>query len=87
MQLTDRDRAILDFERNWWTEPGPKDVAILERFELSTERYHRILSDLLESPEAESHDPLVVKRLRRMRDRRRRALVQAAGSTNESRGT
>lgn len=71
--LTDRDRAILDFERSWWSEPGPKELAIKERFELSTTRYYELLSELLEVPEAMAYDPLVVRRLRRLRDRRRRA--------------
>jgi hypothetical protein len=73
MGLSERDRAILDFERTWWTEPGPKEVAIRERFELSPTRYYRILAELLESDEADAYDPLVVRRLRRLRDRRRRA--------------
>ncbi len=73
MELTDRDRAILDFERSWWTESGPKEVAIRERFELSGARYYQILNELLESDEAYAYDPLVVRRLRRLRDRRRRA--------------
>jgi len=85
VDLTDRERAILDFESNWWTEPGPKESAIVDRFELSSERYYRILSELLESPEAEAYDPLVVKRLRRMRERRRRARIEAAGTVSESR--
>jgi hypothetical protein len=72
MPLTDRDRAILDFERSWWSEPGPKDTAILERFELSATRYYEILGELLDSPEALDHDPLLVRRLQRIRDRRRR---------------
>jgi hypothetical protein len=33
MALSDRDRAILDFERSWWLEPGPKEVAIKARFD------------------------------------------------------
>ena len=73
MGLSERDRAILDFERSWWTEPGPKEVLIRERFELSPTRYYRILAELLESDEADAYDPLVVRRLRRLRDRRRRA--------------
>ena len=73
MPLTARDRAILEFERSWWSESGPKETAILERFELSTTRYYQILGELLDSPEALEYDPLVVRRLRRMRDRRRRA--------------
>ena len=73
MVFTDRDKAILDFERSWWTESGPKEVAIRERFDLSPTRYYQILNELLEAPEALAYDPLVVRRLRRLRDRRRRA--------------
>jgi len=73
MQLTDRDRAILDFERTWWTEGGSKELAIRERFELSATRYYQLLADLIDSPDALAFDPLVVRRLRRVRDRRRRA--------------
>lgn len=76
MALTDRDRAILDFERTWWTEPGPKDAAIRERFELSGTRYYQLLTELLDDPAALEYDPLLVRRLRRMRERRRRARVE-----------
>ena len=77
MELTERERAILELERSWWTEPGPKEVAITERLELSTSRYYELLNELLDRPEAEAHDPLVVRRLRRMRDRRRRSRVES----------
>jgi hypothetical protein len=70
--LTDRDKAILDFERSWWSEPGPKETAIRDRFELSPTRYYEVLNQLLEDPDAMTYDPLVVRRLRRLRDRRRR---------------
>jgi hypothetical protein len=73
MGLTERDRAILDFERSWWREPGPKEQAIKDRFDLSSTRYYEILGELLALPEAEDYDPLVVRRLRRQRDKRRRA--------------
>jgi hypothetical protein len=76
MALTERDRAILDFERTWWTEPGPKDTAIREHFELSGTRYYQLLNELLDDPEAYEHDPLLVRRLRRQRERRRRARVE-----------
>ena len=76
MALTDRDRAILDFERSWWTEAGPKDSAIRERFELSGTRYYQLLTELLDDPDALDHDPLLVRRLRRVRERRRRARVE-----------
>jgi hypothetical protein len=73
MQLTERDRAILDFERTWWTEGGAKEPAIRQRFELSATRYYQLLAELLDMPEAMAYDPLVVRRLRRRRDQRRRA--------------
>ena len=73
VDLTERDKAILDFERSWWNESGPKEVLIRERFELSAARYYQILNELLEAQEAYDYDPLVVRRLRRLRDRRRRA--------------
>lgn len=71
--LSERDRAILDFERSWWTEPGPKDAAVRHRLGVSTTTYYRLLNDLLGSPAALAYDPLVVRRLRRRRDHRRRA--------------
>ena len=76
MALTDRDRAILDFERSWWTTAGPKDTAIRERFELSGTRYYQLLTELLDDEEALAYDPLLIRRLRRVRERRRRARVE-----------
>ena len=76
LALTDRERVILDFERSWWTEVGPKDTAIRERFELSGTRYYQLLTELLDDPGALEYDPLVVRRLRRGRERRRRARVE-----------
>jgi hypothetical protein len=82
MVFTDRDKAILDFERSWWTESGPKEVAIRERFDLSPTRYYQILNELLEAPEAMAYDPLVVRRLRRLRDRRRRARFEGRSASD-----
>ena len=84
MELTPRDRAILDFEATWWSEPTPKEQVILERFELSAARYYEVLNEILESDAASEYAPLVVRRLRRLRDRRQRAraeqLDRAAGA-------
>ena len=72
--LTDRDRAILDLERDWWVEGGTsKEQAIRDRLDLSKARYNEVLNDLLDNPEALAYDPLVVRRRRRSRDERRRA--------------
>lgn len=70
--LSERDRAILDFERAWWSQPGLKETAIRERFDLSSSRYYELLLEIQEDPEAMEYDPLLVRRLRRERDRRRR---------------
>jgi uncharacterized protein DUF3263 len=72
MPLSSRDRAILDFEREWWALRGPKDQAIRDRLALSPAHYYKVLSGLLDSGDALAYDPLVVRRLRKLRDQRRR---------------
>jgi len=72
MALSERERAILDYERSWWLEPGPKEAVIRRRLGLSPTRYYRLLAELAESPDAMDYDPLVVLRIRRERSRRRR---------------
>jgi hypothetical protein len=73
MELSPRDRAILDFERSWWQQKGAKESAIREQLGLSGTRYYEILQHLCDSRAARAYDPLVIHRLRRLRDRRRRA--------------
>ena len=81
MALSERDRAILDFERSWWAEPGPKEAAIRRQLDLSPTRYYELTGGLLESSEAAAYDPLVVRRLRRLRSRRRRARLEGRPAT------
>jgi hypothetical protein len=81
MAFSERDRAILDFERSWWAEPGPKVAAIRRRLDLSPTRYYRLLAALVDSPEAAAYDPLVVRRLRRLRSSRRRARLEGRPAT------
>jgi hypothetical protein len=71
--LSDRDAAILGFERQWWKYAGAKEQAIRDRFQMSATRYYQVLNALLDRPEALAHDPLLVKRLRRLRAARQRA--------------
>lgn len=82
--LTNDEAAILEFERTWWAGDQPKDDAIADRFALTTAEYYEALNSLIDSDEALAHDPLVVRRLRRMRDRRRRErygeIADGAGS-------
>lgn len=74
-RLSPRDLEILDFERSWWKHAGVKEQAIRERFDLSATRYYELLNELLESPAALEHDPILVKRLRRLRTYRQRQRV------------
>jgi hypothetical protein len=70
--LTDRERAMLEFERFWWRHAGSKEQAIRETFDLSATHYYRLLNALLDQPAAVEFDPLVVGRLRRLRASRAR---------------
>ncbi len=71
--LSDRDKHLLEFERLWWKYAGAKESAIREQFEMSTTRYYQVLNALIDRPEALIFDPLLVKRLRRLRSARQRA--------------
>lgn len=73
--LLPRDRELLDFERGWWQHQGPKERAIRERFGFSAARYQQRLNRLMDLPEALAYDPMLVRRLRRLREHRRRHRV------------
>ncbi|HKS45108.1 MAG TPA: DUF3263 domain-containing protein [Amycolatopsis sp.] len=73
--LSPRELAILAFERQWWRFPGAKEHAIREEFGLSGTRYYQLLNQLLEKPEALLADPMLVKRLRKLRSVRARKRV------------
>jgi hypothetical protein len=78
--LTDRQRAILDFEATWWMHDDDREAMIRARFQVAAEEYYRELNLLLDHPAALSSDPLVVRRLRRHRDRRRRARIDGTAT-------
>jgi hypothetical protein len=71
--LSQRDREVLDFERQWWKYAGAKEQAVREKFDMSSTRYYQVLNALIDRPEALAHDPLLVRRLRRLRAARQRA--------------
>lgn len=79
--MTDRDRAILTFEGAWRRHIGAKEEAIRAELGLSPARYYQLLGRLIDTTEAQQYDPMLVKRLRRLRDERARArLARTAGS-------
>jgi len=71
--LSERDRDILSFERQWWKYAGAKEQAVREQFDMSSTRYYQVLNALIDRPEALAFDPLLVRRLRRLRSARQRA--------------
>jgi hypothetical protein len=70
--LSERDEEILAFERQWWKYAGAKEQAIRDRFDMSSTRYYQVLNALIDRPEALQSDPLLVRRLRRLRAARQR---------------
>ena len=72
-ELTAREAEILEFERQWWRLAGAKEQAVADRFGLSSTRYYQLLNALIDRPAALRADPMLVKRLQRLRSQRERA--------------
>ncbi|WP_309132259.1 DUF3263 domain-containing protein [Brevibacterium sp.] len=76
-ELSELEVSVLEFERRWWKYGGAKDHAIRERFDMSATSYFQILNSLLDNPAALASDPMLVKRLRRIRSARQSERAQA----------
>lgn len=83
-RLSDRDEAILGFEREGWRHPGAKEEAIRREFGVSAARYYQLLNALIDSPAAIVHDPMLVRRLQRVRDARTSERSTRTGSRAQS---
>ncbi|MCG5472185.1 DUF3263 domain-containing protein [Micromonospora sp. LAH09] len=70
--LTERERAILAFEQQWWRHAGAKEQAVRDTFGVSSTRYYQLLNGLLDNPAALAAEPLLIGRLRRLRSSRAR---------------
>jgi hypothetical protein len=70
--LSETEQEILAFERQWWKYAGAKETAIRDLFDMTATRYYQVLNQLLDSEAALAADPMLVKRLRRMRSARQR---------------
>lgn len=81
VSLSQHEMNLLDFERNWWESDLPKSDAIVDRFSLTAAEYYDQLHRLVDSEAALAHDPLLVRRLRRMRDRRSRGRSNTSAMT------
>ena len=68
--LSDLEVRILDFERQWWSYAGAKETGIKEQFNLSAREYYELLNNLIDREDALAASPLLIKRLRRLREAR-----------------
>jgi uncharacterized protein DUF3263 len=82
-ELTERQRAMLDFERTWWQFDDSRDAQIRARFGCRPDEYDAELDEVLAHPGAMRHDPLVVRRYQRRRLRRRRTLIENTPQTTD----
>lgn len=71
--LDERSQRILALERHWWKYAGAKEQAISQMFSISAANYYQLLNTLIDTDAALAHDPMLVKRLRRLRTTRHRA--------------
>jgi hypothetical protein len=71
--LAELELRLLAFERDWADRVGAKEAAIRSEFGLPAARYYQMLYALIDSPDALRHDPLLVRRLQRLRDARTRS--------------
>jgi len=75
--LSDLEQRILEFERKWWQYAGAKESALKELFDLTPPRYYQLLNDLIDREDALLVSPMLVKRLRRLRQARMSARSRA----------
>lgn len=85
--LPERERGILDFERQWWRHAGAKEEAIRSQFSLPAARYYQLLNAVIDTPEALRHDPMLVRRLLRARDARTSARAARTFTPHDHGGT
>lgn len=76
LNLSERDAAILDFEHRHWPKstpaaPGPKEAAVREELGISPTRYYQLLNSLLDCEAALARHPMIINRLRAVREIRR----------------
>ena len=82
--LSERELAIIEFEGGWFTLDEDRHDAIRARFSCSVEEYNLELNRVIDHPAALVADPLVVRRLRRHRERRRRSLIDGSAAGEQA---
>jgi hypothetical protein len=68
-----REHQILGIEARRWKFEGAKIAAVREQVGLSGARYYQVLDRLIDRADVEAEYPMLVRRLRRLREARRAA--------------
>ena len=68
--LSELEIKMLEFERTWWRHAGAKESSIKELFNLTPPAYYQMLNNLIDREAALLAEPLLVKRLLRVRQQR-----------------
>ena len=68
--LSELEIKMLEFERTWWRHSGAKESSIKELFNLTPPAYYQMLNNLIDREAALMAEPLLVKRLLRVRQQR-----------------
>ena len=68
--LSELEIKMLEFERTWWRHAGAEESSIKELFNLTPPAYYQLLNNLIDRPAALMAEPLLVKRLLRLREQR-----------------
>ncbi|GAA1881538.1 DUF3263 domain-containing protein [Williamsia serinedens] len=68
--MTDDDKQVLEFAARWWRNSGAAETAIRNELGLSPVRFYQRLNRLLDSPAALAAEPVLVRRLQRVRSAR-----------------
>jgi hypothetical protein len=71
--LNDREKELLQIAGAHYKYPGAREAHVRERFGIGPTAFYVEVNQIINRPDALEHDPLTVKRLLRLRDRRRAA--------------
>lgn len=68
--LSEFEAKALEFERGWWQYGATRDLAIRHAMGMNSVRYHLLLTRMLDQEHVWRADPVLVDRLRKLRDER-----------------
>jgi hypothetical protein len=71
--LTIREKMALELAGTHYRYPAKREADALLLLDWTPTTFHATVNRLLDDPRALAHDPMTVRRLRRLRDRRKAA--------------